>query len=435
MRRLALLALPLAVASAMATATAPARAQNYTTALQLTPDERRALESRLSTILDYAQDNQVARFELPGGGQAAIRPYRAVRGSNGRLCRGYRVDVDSLAGRSAVDGYRCREGQAWVIAEPETTLQQAGPLDLRTPGAPPASEVTPPPGSFADRMRERLGNPNAPYDGEPEPEPENASLFGPGEVPPLPRKAPARVATAAPPADAAGRPAPTAPATTDSAAPPGNADIATAAPQITARPAEPQDTTAGAGDTGGAATTSDAGDTGDAGGGPGETSLVRQNSVSSADADTPPNDTFAPTVRARLTTDRAEPAAAPSASAPAAPPRDVTPRGDGPTGTGPVDVAATDTTRVVGAPVAGPPGGDATDERVVAALKELDYLPASTDGSSSAVQDAIGDFARDERFALPVPATTLLARLNDALDRSGSLPVCTTDTQTMCIAP
>ncbi len=436
MRRLALFALSVAAAGSVATA---ALAQTYASALPLTAAERRALESRLSTILDYAQENQVARIQLPGGGEAAVRPYRLVRTPEGRLCRGYRIDVDGQAGRSAVDGYRCRtrEGQAWVIAQPETTIQQNGPLDLRRPTAPPVvGNEAPQPGSFADRMRARLGQPAIPLDPDAYAEAErraaedqNVSLFGPGEVPPIPREAPARVATTAVGDDAGAASAPEAPDSADSQSDTAGADVM--APSARTAPGGDSGTVRGV--TADAPVPADRGETAEEPSADGATELARGSpATSSAPRDTAADaspDSGAPSARAALDQD------SDTVPAPDAQPRMVTPRPADSGGASGADVAAVDGARVVSSRPEDTPATDATDTRVVAALKELHYLPPSASEADGAVEAAIDDFARDERFALPVPSADLLARLNDALDRSGSLPVCETNTQTMCIAP
>ncbi|WP_162409413.1 hypothetical protein [Acuticoccus sediminis] len=414
MRRPHLLALSVVAAGACVAVTT-ASAQTYSSALPLTVAERRALESRLSTVLDYARDNQVAYIELPGGGQAAVRAYRTVRGGNGQPCRGYRIDVDGQAGRSAVDGYRCRtpDGAVWVLAQPELRIaQQGAPLDLRRPapqpGPPPAGASDP--GSFAERMRQRLGNgsgnapfnPNAP---SPPPEEDNASLFAPGEVPPIPREAPPRDT-----------------ASTGDGSVGGTGDLAAAAPGDAAPDASP-------------ATPSDAG-------GPTDTTSLPQSAPSQdTAAGEPTSDTFAPSVQARLATDRAARQGTPPGDGePAAPaeasPRVVTAKDPQPAAPSAITPApATDGTRVVAGRTDPAATTSASDERVVAALKELDYLGPSDGDTPGAVEAAIGDFASDERFALPVPSDALLARLNDALDRTGSLPICQTGAQSMCISP
>ncbi|ORE95691.1 hypothetical protein ATO13_02495 [Stappia sp. 22II-S9-Z10] len=481
--RHACLALTVLAAAAGVAASSAALAQTYPSALPLNTDERRALEARLSTILDYARENEMARMDLPGGGQAAIRPYRIVRGPDGRLCRGYRIDVDAIAGRAAVDGYRCRlaDGRAWVIVQPETVVSQAtpaAPLDLRRPGA-PAPDA---PGSFAERMRERLNGGNGSFAaGLPGTDTEtNTGLFAPGEVPPVPRAAPERVADA--PTPSAGDPL-TGTAQTAAAAPggtapdqsepgqtasaeraPGQAGSGQAAQSQAAQGQTAQGQrvpgggntprnaagTSGDGaapravDNAAAQTTASGGRAGSdvgappAGQAPQPRSAEAQGTVGQgmvgrgADGQTPqgqpPQDQAAQGTETAAGTSTLAPSSSETpAFGTAAAPRVVT-------GTAPFTADPSSPRVVSGTPTTG--SSDAqSDERVIAALQELDYLGTDGDASGAAVQDAIDNFARDERFALPMAPDLLLTRLNAALDRSDSLPICTTDTPTMCIAP
>lgn len=391
------------VAVSLLTATA-SQAQTYPSALPLTSAEQRALEVRLASILDYAQPGAIQRMDLPGGGQAAVRPYNMVRTSNGQTCRGYRIDVDGQAGRSAVDGYRCRlsSGGAWVITEPETLISQGGPVNLQQSqsgaGGAQFAEESRDPNAFATSLRERLGRgPSADADPYGNAERETADtgpapLFDPGETPPVPREAPARLASTEDPepSEAAARD----PNVEGGA--PNVADAESDAPTFAARDVADQAAPA-------------APDI--------EARPVNANATSS-DATTLPS-TTAPAVVARIRTPSADQPADPTAPAAGA---DMPVR------------SADDTARVVGGRFGQASNDTDADGRVVAALRELHYLDPAAPTSSAAVETAIDDFARDERFALPVPSSTLLARLNDALDRSSSLPPCTADTTTMCVA-
>ncbi|MEO1102429.1 MAG: hypothetical protein AAFW98_01645, partial [Pseudomonadota bacterium] len=69
---------------------APASAQSFQTALPVNAEERRAIEMRLSTILDYSAPDEVNQFRLPTGRTVIVRPYRSVRRQGGQPCRGYR---------------------------------------------------------------------------------------------------------------------------------------------------------------------------------------------------------------------------------------------------------------------------------------------------------------------------------------------------------
>ncbi|WMS41242.1 hypothetical protein RDV64_14260 [Acuticoccus sp. MNP-M23] len=123
---------PLTLAALVLTAGA-AGAQSYQTSLPVSPAERRAIEARISTILDYARANEISRFSLPSGRTVAVRPYEMVRRQGGTPCRGYRVDLSGTNGSTAVDGFRCKRGagQAWEITEPELVLERTGPASAQ----------------------------------------------------------------------------------------------------------------------------------------------------------------------------------------------------------------------------------------------------------------------------------------------------------------
>ncbi len=118
---------PLTLAALVLTAGA-AGAQSYQSSLPVSPAERRAIEARISTILDYAPTNQTASFDLPSGRIVSVRPYEIVRQQGGAPCRGYRIDLAGSNGTSAVDGFRCKRGgsQVWEIVEPELVLESTG---------------------------------------------------------------------------------------------------------------------------------------------------------------------------------------------------------------------------------------------------------------------------------------------------------------------
>ncbi|MEW5421065.1 hypothetical protein [Amorphus sp. 3PC139-8] len=65
------------------------------------------------------------------------------------------------------------------------------------------------------------------------------------------------------------------------------------------------------------------------------------------------------------------------------------------------------------------------DPAVAERLKELHYLPASTSPEDrEAIRTAIGEFAVDEQFALPVDANALSTRLEAAAERNDQLSAC-----------
>lgn len=460
---------PALAAAMVATFAVPALSQSYRSALPLTPGERRAIELRLSTILDGSAPNQVSRFDLPGGGQAAVRAYRVVTRPGQQPCRGYRIDVDSEAGRSAVDGYRCRrrDGQAWVIVEPEILVGQTrGPLDLSDPNAatsraPDQRDAAPSrddasdgrdPGALAERLRERgfdPSAPDAPFDAErysrqerqfgrreaPRPGDEtlysddDGSLFDPGEVPPLPRRPPVSVADAfdGSTTDEAAEPS----ASVDDEADVVSTELDDDEPSSDALERQADDVAADPALDG--------------------TDIAPDEAVTDAEGVVREPEQVA------AATERDEPATDAVSDTPEEPPlADATPPDEEPAADarsdesdasgspspddagaspGPSTVGVVDEARVVGGPAPAIADRVTEDRRVVAALRELDYLDPDADASETAVDRAIGDFARDERFALPISSEGLVARLNEALERSGSLALCTEDEATaLCLS-
>ncbi|MEM8664560.1 MAG: hypothetical protein AAGF49_10620, partial [Pseudomonadota bacterium] len=113
-----------------------ATAQSFQTALPVSPAERRVIESRLGTILDYSAPDEVNQFQLPSGRTVLVRPYRFVRRPGEQPCRGYRIDLRSSQSAIAVDGFRCKrsDGQTWAIVEPELVLAEEGPQIIPSDG-------------------------------------------------------------------------------------------------------------------------------------------------------------------------------------------------------------------------------------------------------------------------------------------------------------
>ncbi|MBJ3777408.1 hypothetical protein [Acuticoccus mangrovi] len=385
----------LLAAAAMLPATLAA-AQSFQTALPVSPAERRSIEARLSTILDYANTGEVSRFNLPSGRVVAVRTYQPVRRRGEPPCRGYRIDLDGEGGHTAVDGFRCRrpDGAAWVIVEPEIVVaQESGPLDLRspfdTPTQPPQGE--PPFNPFSTEPR-RPGEPL--YADEPIYPDERAPIVtGPA---PIPRPAPRDEVASAPPAET---PADAAPAST---------------------PAAPQTTVAEGIEGGDLGTLSDTAQTA---ADPVASQRVRQvipatgDNASEGGTPAPSTDTASATATppAADTTSQAEVGSSVLARSPAAPAAP----------TAPADPAA-GSTRIVGERDDAGGASYAGDAQIVGALVDLDYLASET-ADAAAVEKAIDEFARDERFALPVSPDALAAKLSAALDRSEALPRCPAD--------
>ncbi|GAB5375274.1 MAG: hypothetical protein AcusKO_17360 [Acuticoccus sp.] len=346
-----------------------ALAQSYQTALPLLPAERRALNVRLGAILSSARADEISRFTLPGGRTVSVLPYRTVTRPGRPPCRGYRIDLEGGGGRTAVDGFRCqrRNGNRWAIVEPELILAQEGPQY---------------PTERSERTR-ATSEPLYPSDDL------FSSPAASRAAPPVPRPSPRGddTTTAALPDD--GGPADTALAPADegtdapfasrvaavlsdegAAAPP----VTPAAPEAAAAPDTPQDAAPEA--------------------------HAAEPAPPSAEAGTqaPPAPDTAPPQRQRVV------AAAGSDPGPATP--------------------TTVPTRIVG-----DTGRDAEDDfsqnaDIVASLKDLAYLADDVPATAESVEAAVGEFAVDERFALPVSADVLIARLDAAIERSETLPGC-----------
>lgn len=352
----------LTAAALLVASVASAGAQSYQTALPLSPAERRALESRLSTILEFSGADEMSRFQLPSGRSITVLPYRMVR-SGPRPCRGYRIDLEGRQSRTAVDGFRCkrRNGEAWVIVEPELVLAQEGPRELRPRDDRPRGErrASSEP-LYADDL---FSSPSATASASP---------------PPVPRPAPDRsrdtaaAETAEPPvsdaAQTAEAPAETAPTTTALARPVAEGrDDAVFASRVAAVLGDDEDTAAIAAPPDGAAD-------------------------DQAQEDTPPVETAAATE--------------PAASTP---------------------LVTTEPTRIVASTERTDEVDYSGSEAVVAGLTDLAYLSGDDDATRQRVEAAVGEFAVDERFALPVSVDVLIERLDAAIERSQSLPDCSTD--------
>lgn len=66
-----------------------------------------------------------------------------------------------------------------------------------------------------------------------------------------------------------------------------------------------------------------------------------------------------------------------------------------------------------------------SDPAVVDRLKELHYLSAGTNPADrETIRQAVGEFAVDEQFALPLDASALTARLNAAAERNRTIATC-----------
>ncbi|MEM8856477.1 MAG: hypothetical protein AAGD34_22475 [Pseudomonadota bacterium] len=394
---------------------APVMAQSYQTALPLSQEERRQMEVRLGAVLDTAGTDEVTRVRLPNGTLLAVRTYRPVMRGGEQPCRGYRIDVlGGGRGPAAVDGFRCRrtDGRAWVMTEPEIVLAQGAPFDLGQDD--PRAERP---------FEEPIGNPDfverfddPAYDGErrlDEGPQSVAPIVRSGEIAPVPRPAPRQTRTAF----GTATDSPQVSTSGDDAVAP-SVITSTGFEDVTPDPNEAADTPSAT--AGGTAETPDPATSRVVAAA--RAALERDPNAAPEGTDPPATagleTTVAPVAEAQSGSDTQTPPAAPDTAA-----ADTT-VDEGDQVTTIAAVAPTLTTRVVGERVQSEAPGYATDTRVVAALRDLYYLGQGADASPSAVQDAVGRFALDERFALPVETDALLSRLDDALSRSQSLPAC-----------
>ncbi|MEM7693287.1 MAG: hypothetical protein AAF318_02465 [Pseudomonadota bacterium] len=344
----------------------PAMAQSFQTALPLSPAERRAIEARLSTILDFAEPNDVSRFALPSGRRVAVRPYAMVRRPGQRPCRGYRIDLFGETSRIAVDGFRCRrtDGRAWVIVEPELVLSQEGPIDV---GIAPRAASEP-----------LYGNDTPTFSAAP---------------PPVPRPAPrAQVVAALTTQDTQ------TPAAIASAELPPVATIGT--------PLDPSDL--------------DPSETGPLDLVPAPVTIP---ALSEADSAPLANAQVAPVADAQnVPVADQEPLATPEAPQPETTVAALEPS--------PASLPAREA-RVVGEPTARAEARWVNDGPVVEALTSLAYLEGAQP-SAAEVDAAVDAFALDERFALPIAPGDLRRRLDQAMARTSSVPVCADGITQLC---
>lgn len=388
----------LALAAALCTVPALAGAQSYSSALPVSPAERRAIEARLSAILDYAGTDEVSTFRLPTGRQVSVRTYRRVQRAGGQPCRGYRIDLTGTGSHTAVDGFRCRarEGNAWLIAEPEIIVAQEGtPLDLRRGRVAVSGREDTPDRLYADDTLFNSGN-------------ADTLAAAPPSPPPVPRPAPrdrdAEATAAAAPADE------------------GAADETSATSVRPSEAVQPSEKESEVGQTTLVRTLAPpaAADASAPSGGQVRQAEPREDAGGTASADPPAAEPLTRTAAPQVP-DAPDPVPA----IPAAPQTAAT--ADAPSGEAP--------SRVVGSPSADTDTAAeyAASPAILSALVSLGYLPAG-DPAPEAVRRAVAEFARDERVALPIPAEALAQRLEAAQRRSGALPLCGDTPDALCIA-
>lgn len=406
---------------------ATASAQNYQSALRVTPGERNEIENRLSNILDFARPNEVNRFRLPSGRTVKVRSYQPTRGDGGQPCRGYRIDLEGGGRFMAVDGFRCRQANnRWRIVEPEIVLAESGQAPLVLD--PNAQDG----GTSAERTSDGLSAPYRRRTDEPlyaddtraggqelNDDVPTTITYNADGVPagfehqvaanvPIPRPAP-RDEFRARRADAD-------PTNTAAAAPVSNEmqerverarrleETVAAVVRPDQEPDATRDATASIGTNVPAA--------------------VTDADVASAIVDEVRTAARGPAPRAQpdpAATETGNESDTQSTVAGIAPQEqaDETATQQSVRVEPPADAPA----RLVG--VKSPREGDgyASDDRIVEALRLLSYLEAE-DPSPRAVNAAVDEFALDERFALPVTNATLMARLDDAIDRSMAISDC-----------
>jgi len=344
------------------------------------PPDRRAVEAAIAGALDTAPPDQPIGRPMPSAARFEIRVSPAFVRRTGAPCIGCRVPCRSYRyrydrpdrGMVSVEGQRCRRPNGrWVPMAPDVIVAERAAVPGLARRSPPAAIPMPPD--------------EAPYLARPD-----------APMAPVARSAPA--APSAPTAPrgplASGQPAPlpvprpgdTVASTPEAGAPAGDdgpMQIDPAAPDEVAA-ATPQDTPSADGDMDTAAQ-------------PGTETDEPAPPAAAAPEPTVPDAAPSETEVAR---------ADPAAEAP----RQVTPNGDGAA----IDVETT------------------ADPELVRLLRQLSYLdPASGAMPTPAeLQAAIGEFAADERFALPQPPGEIKKRLEAAIDRLAALSSCPDGTAT-----
>ncbi|MGX1098518.1 hypothetical protein [Amorphus sp. MBR-141] len=345
------------------------------------PRDLGAIDQQLQSILPVAQPNVPQYFRAPSGAGISVRPFEPVSRRSNALCincanpcRGYEVTYTRAdqAERVVLEGFRCRNsGGMWVMVQPETIIARESTV------------------------------PEAPIYGQPGlenvPEMSEEELRNRGLLPPL------------------------------------SPDIANGTPQSLTPDGELADGTQE-----GVPIPDTFGQNAGAGAGQGEIeSAPLPDATAGQPGDGPPAQTAG-------TESGTEPLAGAQAQ------NEVI----GGTSTTPVDTPparqiteADKVSRVIypggadldGAaqprPTDAPPQRDDTDTDmsaalsdpgVVSRLKQLRYLPQSASGSDrEQVRQAVGSFAVDEQFALPVDAAALSARLEAAAERNEAIAACT----------
>lgn len=368
-----------------------AHAQSFQTALPLTRAERLTLETQLSPFLDFARPNELRRFPLPTGRVITMRAYRPVTRPGQQPCRGYRIDLEGQNGRTAVDGFRCRraDGLAWAIVEPEVVLiNEEGSLTSVNPANPTTLAQANPDG----------GGGNLGLYGDVDVERTEPVRRAPPPLPPRRPELPARATAAATPvADPAASPAEGDEsdflARATAALQGEDADASVPAPEVSVG-----DTVAASNGAAEAIADSSA-----------ESVETVERIVDGAATDQVASETIVETATdGDVISDTVVAAADASIRQ-----REVIPN----------DSEA--------APVATVGFADRSD--IVSGLEALDYLDGVGATDEAAVETAVDEFARDERFALPISAGELADKIAAALARSQSLQDCGGAPQAICI--
>lgn len=401
----------LATAAVLALAFAvPARAQTQGSALPAPPADMRALEARLSTILDNATQRQVVRFQLPSGATVLVRAYITVDRHTGRPCRvcrtpcrGYRIDYVAPpdGAMTAVEGFRCRApGGSWPILQPETVIARSGPRGPLPQGVPPeALDEGPGDVAFGDEASAQPRFAETPFEDVPIPRP----------APPRPHRAAADGARRAPAAEGerpgAVEAAREALARAERGESPATADSAGREETPTAREAPREEATSPA-----IATPTD-------GHSQAERAAAAPDAGEASQAALPP-----PPPPARPTP---EEVARAGEAAPVEPgTRVIYP---GPGEQTPATASGGEEQPSVTAPI--------DDPGIIEALRDLRYLDPDAEPSEEEIAAAVDEFAVDEGFALPVAPEELAERLRAARERTADLAACKAGSQdaTICL--
>jgi len=366
-----------ALLAAGALAAAPAHAQGG----PIPPRDLGAIDQQLQSILQFAPPGSPDSFSAPSGANVSVRSFQAVERRTSQPCitcanpcRGYEVTYSGPAERVVMQGFRCRRSDGvWVMVQPETIISReatgTGPVIGEAGDIPEMSE---------DELRRRGLIP-----GEPGAEIETGELGPPSGPQPLTPEEQQAAADAQRAFEEGALP---------------EADGIGAVPEAVEEGQLPGDPTQTAG----------TGPDGQPAGTPATQTAAAAPDGQAVIGGTSTTPVDAPPARELTEEDTVS--------------RVIYPGGGGgeeaqpqPQETQTASAGATDA------------GMDAalSDPAVVSRLKQLRYLPQSASASDQEqVRRAVGAFAVDEQFALPIDASALATRLDAAADRNASIASC-----------